>query len=1424
MTEEQIVKPNFLFEVSWEVCNRLSGIYTVLSTKALSAVETMGDNYVMIGPDFGREGGNPEFIEANTEKSNSWKEKLLAEGVRVKIGNWDIQGKPKVILVDFSSMIARKDEILAKLWESYKIDSIRAGWDYVEPVLFGSAVGKVISTIINSGMIKSDGVVAHFHEWMTATGGLALKEKSPSVATVFTNHATVMGRTIAGNNLPVHSIDGTWNIEELANKYNVISKHTVEKAAANNMDCYTTVSSILAEESELILQKKADCLTPNGFENAFIPTGEEFEKKRAEARQSLINVAELSLGRKFKGDPFIVEISGRFEYKNKGIGEFIDALGQLNTDSTVNREILAYIMVPRWNVGPRPDLQEMIAGGADVNENGSANNLTHILGDFDNDPIVGRLRDRNLLDKGGKVCVMYVPSYLDRFDGIFNKYYYELLIGMDLTVLPSYYEPWGYTPLESIAFGIPTISTDVTGFGRWINSLRDKHDGITVIRRTDANQFEVPGEIRDSIKKYLGMSADELKETMQSSREIAGKLLWKNIYGNYMQAYSIALANMKVRNPQAVIVDGGRSSEQVTFLSEQVNIGSSARWVSFMVNPKIPDRLKPLEELSRNLWWSWNSDARHLWEDIDSELWLKVERNPIALLEMIPSSRIKSLMEDTKYLAKLDKVYNEFKEYMSRPVPKEKPTVAYFSMEYGIHATLKIYSGGLGILAGDYLKEASDKNVPLTAVGLLYRYGYFTQRVSSQGEQEANYEPQDFFKIPVSPVRDDKGEWMTVAIALPGRNVTARIWRCDVGRTKLYLLDTDYEANQAEDRTITHHLYGGDWYNRMKQELLLGIGGIRALNKIGFKADVYHCNEGHAAFIGLERIYDLEQQSALTFSEALEVVRASSLFTTHTPVPAGHDAFVDDIIRQYMSNYPERLKITWEQFLNLGKIHPNDPNEKFSMSVLASNLSQEVNGVSMLHGEVSKDILAHIWPGYLPCELDNIGYVTNGVHFPTWASTEFKNLYVKYFGEKFSYNGEYSKDYWNKVYDIPDQEFWNVKLSLKNRLVKLIKKRLEDPAQFKFDSPSQLIRVSESIRPEVLTIGFARRFATYKRAHLLFTNLERLEAIVNNPQRPVQFVFAGKAHPADKGGQDLIKRIVEVSKMPQFIGKIIFLQNYDIELARRLVQGVDIWMNTPTRPLEASGTSGEKAVMNGTMQFSVLDGWWVEGYKEGAGWALPLENTFQDPHFQDELDAEMIYSMIESEIAPLYYDNREGNLSKAWIQYMKKCVAEIASEFTTDRMMQDYEDRYYNVLAKRHAVMVADNFGEARQLAAWKRRMAQKWSGVHIVDLKAIDISSQEFTVDQKHVLTLSVELNGLRPQDVGVELLRAPQFEAGCENKIKSIGHIQFEFVEMEGTKAKYKLEFAPKESGSYNCTIRAYAKSDKLVHRTDLALVKWA
>lgn len=846
-------------------------------------------------------------------------------------------------------------------------------------------------------------------------------------------------------------------------------------------------------------------------------------------------------------------------------------------------------------------------------------------------------------------------------------------------------------------------------------------------------------------------------------------------------------------------------------MDNKKNFSPSAEplWKSIIVKSKLPKEISCLHEISRNLWWCWNYEAIELFESIDSELWESVEKNPILLLEKVSYARLSELANDPHFVATLNGIYAKFKAYLEQPF-EYKPSIAYFSMEYGLSNILKIYSGGLGILAGDYLKEASDSRVNMVAVGLLYRFGYFKQTLSINGEQQAIYEAQEFQSLPVDEVRTADGKILMIPINFPGRQVQLKVWRANVGRVPLYLLDADHSLNSPEDRTLTHALYGGDWENRLKQEMILGMGGIRMLNALGISADVYHCNEGHAALLNVQRLVDLTDKD-LTFAQALEVVRASSLFTTHTPVPAGHDKFDEGLISKYLYHIPELLNISWNDFMNLGR----ENDGKFSMSVLAAYTSQEMNGVSWLHGEVSKAMFKHLWPGFTADEL-HVSYVTNGVHYGTWTASEMQRFYEQYFGKAFLSDVS-NKSNWEKIYNIDDTIIWDIRKQLKKKLFNYIKNRTVNTLNTSVD-PSRVIEVLEGIRPNALTIGFARRFATYKRAHLLFSDLDRLSKIVNNPDRPVQFIFAGKAHPADGGGQNLIKNIVEISHRPEFLGKIIFLENYDMELARRLVSGVDVWMNTPTRPLEASGTSGQKAELNGVLNFSVLDGWWYEGYKEGAGWALTDKRTYTDQKYQDELDATTIYYTLENEVIPLYY-NQVNDVPHGWIRAIKNSLAKIAPEFTTKRMITDYLNRFYIPEAERAAIIKADNFKAAKDLAQWKQTVRDMWEGIEVVDVDMPDIAKNVLGIGDVYPINIVIDKHN-NDVDLGLEMVFASGADA---NSMKVVHADPLKITKVEGTKVTYSLELSLNYPGIFKFGIRIYPSNQLLPHKQDFPLMKW-
>ena len=1415
--KDKLLKPDYLFEVSWEVCNKVGGIHTVISTKALSIENELKNNYILIGPDVIKDTEvNPEFLE-DTTLFASWRQKAFEEGLPIRIGRWNIPCKPIAIIINFSGLISKKDEVFRLFWEEFKLDSISGQWDYIEPALFGYAAGKVIESFTNFHLSLRHRIVAQFHEWMTGTGLLYLKMNVPQIGTVFTTHATALGRSIAGNNVPLYNNMEKFDPEGKAREFNIVSKQSLEKITAQEADCFTTVSEITARECSHFLEKKVDLITPNGFENTFVPETEEFKLRRLEGKIKFYEVAEAMLAHDVAKDSIVVGISGRYEFKNKGIDVFIDALGRLNQENSLNKEVLAFLLIPAGHHGPRKDVFQNLRDKDKDFENYiilDDTHVTHYLNDPETEPILRKIRSVGLNNSSSdKVKVFWVPCYLNGDDGIFNKAYYDLLIGMDVTVFPSYYEPWGYTPLESLAFKVPTITTSLAGFGDWVNRHYSKpKDSIKVIHRSDDNDSEIVDQIVGSLQGYIKLDMSKRNELMENAGDVANIALWSNFVDYYYNAYDIALNCVGERTHRFMEFE---RQEVLPSIERKFRLNQPS-WVRLIVQKSLPEKLKSLDDLSRNLWWSWSIEANELFESIDKELWIKCEQNPILFLERISLPRFQELEQDTVFVEKLHSTYLKFTSYMMQKYQRKGPKIAYFSMEFGLHSSLKLYSGGLGVLAGDYLKEASDSNVDLVGIGLLYRYGYFTQNLTASGQQVAVYDQQNFTQTLANPVRDENGKWVTVNVAMPGRLVHARLWKVDVGRTELYLLDTDFEDNLIQDRSITHHLYGGDLENRFKQEMVLGIGGVRALKALGIDADVFHLNEGHAAFIGLERLRGYIWGEKLAFNEAVEVVRSSSLYTTHTPVPAGHDAFPEEMVRVYMAHYPERLKINWEQFMDLGRTIPGDSSLKFSMSNLAATLSQEINGVSWLHGEVSRKMFASMWPCYFPNEL-HVSYVTNGVHYPTWAAKEWRNL-LENGSDK---SGEtYQQPDWSELENIPDSKIWDIRNILRRRLINLIDRRLNEPGMIRFESPRQVIEIQERLDPKILTIGFARRFATYKRAHLLFKDLDRLDELVNNKEHPVQFFFAGKAHPNDKAGQDLIKKIIEISKQPRFLGRIVFLQNYDMELAKHMVQGVDIWLNTPTRPLEASGTSGQKAVMNGVLHFSVLDGWWVEGYREGAGWALPMESTYSEHEFQDELDAEMIYTILENEVVPAFYQRNAEDVPEKWVGFIKKSVSQVASNFTTLRMITDYQNRFYSKLYQRSSELIDDDYDIAKKIAAWKRRIQRNWEEIEVIQVKQFNMAREAIYLGKEYTAEVILDLGSLGPEEVGVELVVADLIESQ-EVKVKRV--YEFQLQSIEGSRAVYRLNIIPVEPGAFECGVRIFPKNSMLPHRMDFCMVRW-
>ncbi len=845
---------------------------------------------------------------------------------------------------------------------------------------------------------------------------------------------------------------------------------------------------------------------------------------------------------------------------------------------------------------------------------------------------------------------------------------------------------------------------------------------------------------------------------------------------------------------------------------------NGAKLKRIFVEPTLPEGLSPLAELSQNLWWSWQHEAIDLFKSIDAKKFEVLNFNPVALLDELSTEKAQELLANKDFMSNMTRIHKSFRDYVDKAPAKTDPQIAYFCMEYGLHQSMRLYSGGLGVLAGDYLKEVSDRNFNLFAVGLLYRYGYFQQGISMHGEQIHHVEPAKFTQLPLKPVRDERGEWVKTHVNLSGRTVWAKVWLLSVGRVSLYLLDTDIDDNTWEDRSITHQLYGGDSENRLRQEMLLGVGGLRVLKAMGLSPNIYHLNEGHAAFLGLERIRNYMKDKGLSYQESLEIVRSTQLFTTHTPVPAGHDTFSENLLRDYAYEYTYALDIPWRDLVALGRVDPDSTTELFNVSNLAIRTSQEINGVSRLHGEVSQKMFVELNPDYNYAE-SNVGYVTNSVHFPTWVAYEWLDLYQKELG-KTILTDQTNHKLWEKIQQVPAAKIMDIRRTLKKRLFQWVRESLQEDLTRRGENPRSTFEIINSLREDALVIGFARRFATYKRATLLFSNEKRLADIVNAADRPVIFIFAGKAHPADKAGQEFIRLIYNTTKNPLFRGKVLFLENYSMEMAKLLVQGVDIWLNNPTRPKEASGTSGMKAVMNGVMNFSVLDGWWCEGYKPGAGWALPEKETFQDQGLQNELDAETIYNILENDIVPAYYDQDSDGISERWVSHIKNTIAYIAPEFVMGRMLDDYQARFYSKLWDRSKVIKKDGYKAAKELTEWKTRIRRAWEAIELVEMDAPDTFNHSLPLGKHFKASVTLNLQDLKADDLGLEVV---YYKRHSETELELIATYPLAVSAQHGAQATYTCDVVPPAAGVFEYGFRLYPKHKLLVHRQDFGLVRW-
>ncbi|HEY7356451.1 MAG TPA: alpha-glucan family phosphorylase [Ktedonobacterales bacterium] len=841
------------------------------------------------------------------------------------------------------------------------------------------------------------------------------------------------------------------------------------------------------------------------------------------------------------------------------------------------------------------------------------------------------------------------------------------------------------------------------------------------------------------------------------------------------------------------------------------------------VFPVIPARISRLHELAYNLWWSWNAEAQNLYQAIDAELWQRGTHNPVRLLREVSPERLNALAEDQAFLGQYDQVTRNFDAYMkadqtwfgqTHPELRDQ-TIAYFSMEFGLHESLPIYSGGLGILSGDHCKEASDLGLPLVGVGFLYPQGYFSQRINTDGVQEATYNKLRFSEVSATPALAPDGNEVVISVDLPGRQVYAKVWKIAVGRISLYLMDTDVAPNAPNDRVLAAHLYGGDHEMRISQEIVLGIGGVRALRALGLKPALWHMNEGHAAFLGLERIRELIVEQSLSFAEAREAVAANAVFTTHTPVPAGNDAFGLDLIDRFFNNYWGQLGLNRDQFIDLAQ-QDQSWGPSFSMTVLALRLSDQHNGVSKLHGDVSRRMWQFLWPGVDVDEVP-ISSITNGVHTATWLAPAMGEFYDRALGPAWRQSLDQPQT-WDPIVHASDRELWDVHCQLKADLIAYVRKHVKQHRLRLGEGAAQIDEAATLLNPQAFTIGFARRFATYKRATLLFRDLERIRRLLQSSDRPVQIIFAGKAHPADEPGKALIQQVYRLSRQPGFAGRVVFLEDYDIDMARKLVGGVDLWLNNPIRPYEASGTSGQKASLNGVPNCSILDGWWVEGYNGRNGWAFGEQREYQNAELQAEADALALYAVLEQEIIPLFFERDAGGLPTRWLSVMKEAIRTLAPQFSMRRMVEDYTERLYVLGQQQGQRLAQDHYALARSLAAWKKQIIQTWPEVGLWASGPIE---GQIAIGQSVDVTAYARLASLRPEDVLVEVVYGQDEDGHISDAIYQ--RMDQDGQENDGS-YRYRTRILPQSGGSLVYGVRLLPSHPALLDRHEMGLVRWA
>lgn len=1391
------------FEISWEVCNMVGGIHTVLATRVPEVKERHGDDgYITIGPDVPRsEGVAPEF------RADVW-DPALAElfddfEIGVEMGRWLVPGEPRCLLINHSSLYAQKDEILGLYWEKYELDSLFGAWDYYDPVLFAHAAGMVIEKIRDRSLLpRRQRAIVQAHEWMSAAAVLYLKDATPEIGTIFTTHATMLGRSLAGRRADPDFYASLSEVdpESAAKRLNVSAKHSMETVAAREADVFTTVSAITSIECERLLGRKPDVVLLNGFGAKPVPPA-----VRDESREELFKLAELTTGDTYDREKTLIfALAGRYEYVNKGVDVYLDAAASLADDlaSRDGKRVLVYAMLPAGHAEPKRLLWDRAHG----EEAGAPLRCTHDLVDEANDPITNQLDALGIEnDPGAPVHVVHVPIYLDGTDPLIRHKYWDLLCGADLGVFPSFYEPWGYTPLEAIGFGVPAVTTDRAGFGRWVASQGDgKRTGVRVLKREGVSFDEASDTLRAALLEFIDLPPDVREELRDASLKTADLTDWSNFMEHYEEAHRLAIEAGAARRkglPLERLSSPGISLEGAGAFSEFVRPpareGEEAQPYtrSFSVANAMPPELAPLEDIASNLWWRWHPEVASLFKEVDPELWFQLKENPHALLDQVSPVRMLELSLDQSYVAKVTSAYAD----MVNSTRTKDPRIAYFCMEFGVAGFLKLYSGGLGVLAGDHLKAASDLDLPLCAVGLAYQDGYFRQMIDRDGRQEHLDDDNDFANPPYAQVMSGQYAPLKVTVPLPTGPVQVAAWRLQVGRVPLFLLDTNLPENRPEDRTITNRLYGGDSLNRLRQEMILGLGGYQLLVELDIDPDVFHMNEGHSAFLIIARAAHLIQRHGLRQQEAFQYIRNTTIFTTHTPVPAGHDHFPEDMVRPFLSRFEHVLRMDWPRLMSLGDT-PNGTPHNFGTTALAVRNAERINGVSAKHGDVAREMFLQFYSDLDDADDVPCTSITNGVHVPSWVAPRWQRLFEREMGPDWRSRIEdrYSWD-WLREHD--PKEIWSIHRELRGDFVDWLRDHLTETWTRRREDLSQLRDILDHLTDDRLLIGFARRFAPYKRADLLLSEPERLAKLLNG-KPGAMMLYAGKAHPRDGLGQALLQRVYQATKRKDLAGRVIFLEDYSIDEARRMVAGCDVWLNTPTRPLEASGTSGMKAAMNGCINLSVDDGWWLEGYQKDNGWVIDLPST--SVHEPSAYDRAFTMALLEGEIMPEYYERDESGVPLAWVERMKASMSSIIPQFSSRRMVSNYADMFYEPAMQDAVALRKSNYRPLFALAGLREDIQGKWDGISMESVRFGGLSGDDVKVGASVSAELSLHHPGLDARELDVEAV------VSYRGKRPDLGSRLVVPFEAEGNadRSTWKGAFTVRASGGHELRFRVHPK----------------